>query len=93
MTTRIREGQAKQNTMPRCGEGAELATIGQQIVQPEHWDRGSITARLVAQAVFTACREPSDPWSSGWVRSDGTAFHYYEATGSPARGDGSTVGR
>ena len=79
--------------MRRFGEGAELTTIGEQIVQREHRDRGPITARLIAQAVATARREPRDPWSSGRLRSDVTAFHDQGETGLPAIGDESTVGR
>jgi hypothetical protein len=93
MAPRIREGQAKHGIMRWFGEGAELATIGEQIVQREHRDRSSITARLVAQAVLTARREPRDPWPSRRLRSDGTTFHDHGETGLPARGDESTAGR
>jgi hypothetical protein len=51
--------------MRRFGKGAELATIGEEIVQRQHRDPGPITTRLIAQAVVTARREPRDPRSSG----------------------------
>ena len=93
MAPRIREGQAKYGIMRWFSEGAELATIGEQIVQREHWDRGSITARFVAQAVLTTRRKPRDPRSSGRLRSEGTPRQAHGETGLPARGDESMAGR
>src|SRR5688572_719904 len=75
------------------GERAELAAIGEQIVQRQYRNRVSITARLVAQAMLTARRESRDPRSSGRLRSDGPAFHDYGETDLPARGDESTARR
>ena len=65
MTPCIRECQAKQGVIRRFGEGAQLATVGEEIVQCQHRNPSSITMRLVAQAVVTARREPRDSLSSG----------------------------
>ena len=65
MTPRVRECQAKQGIMWRFGEGAQLTTIGEEIVQRQHRSRGSFTTRLVAQAVVAARRESRNSRSSG----------------------------
>ena len=93
MPPRIRERQAKQSIMWQVGEGAELTTIGQKIVQHQYRISSSITTRLVAQAVVTARREPCDSWSSGRLWSEGTPFQGHGETGSPASGDESMAGR
>ena len=93
MAPRIGEGQAKQSIVWRFDQPAKLATIGKEIVQRQHLNPGSITARLVAQAVLTARREPRDPWASGRLRSEGTALQDHGEIGSPARGDESMASR
>ena len=79
------QGGCRRNSgiVRRFGEGAELATIGEEIVQREHGIAAAVAARLVAQAVLTARREPRDPRSSGRLRSDGTAFQDHGEIGLP----------
>ena len=93
MAPRIRECQAKHSIMWRFGEGAQLTTIGEEIVQHQYRISSSITTRLVAQAMVTARREPCDSRSSGRLWSEGTPFQGHGETGSLARGDESTAGR
>jgi hypothetical protein len=90
---RIRKCQTKMCIMRRFGEGAELATIGEEIVQRQHRNPGPITMRLVAQTVVTARREPRDPRSSGRLESEGTWFQGHGETSLPASDEELVAGR
>jgi hypothetical protein len=93
MTSRVRKCQAKQCIMWRFGEGAQLTTIGEEIVQRQHRSRGSFTTRLIAQAVVTTRRESRDSRSSGRLWCEGTSFQDHGETGLPANGGEPTAGR
>jgi hypothetical protein len=89
----IGERQTKTCIMRRCGEGAELPAIGEEIVHRQHRNPGPITMRLVTQTVVTARRKPRDPRSPGRLESEGTWFQGHGETSLPASGEELMAGR
>ena len=93
MSARVWEGHAEYRIVRRLPERPELAAIGKEIMQREHRNSVRGTARLVAQSMLTAPREPRDSRSPGRLWTDMTSPQAQGNVGSPANGEDSATGR